>query len=104
MLAELRKFFKPELLNRFDEVVIFESLSQNNMTEVASLGISATRKLLKQQGFDLDVTKEALERLAKEGYDPIYGARPLRRLIKAQLKNQLQFALSTKLLLRETKF
>ncbi|MEK7502475.1 MAG: ATP-dependent Clp protease ATP-binding subunit [Patescibacteria group bacterium] len=96
LLAELRKFFKPELLNRFDEVVIFESLSQNNMTEVASLGISATRKLLKQQGFDLDVTKEALERLAKEGYDPIYGARPLRRLIQSAIENPIAIRIINK--------
>ncbi len=96
LLAELRKFFKPELLNRFDEVVIFESLSQNNMTEVASLGISATRKLLKQQGFDLDVTKEALERLANEGYDPIYGARPLRRLIQSAIENPIAIRIINK--------
>ncbi len=89
LLLELRKFFKPELLNRFDEVVIFEPLSQKNMVEIAGLGISATKKLLNQQGIDLDVTQEALAQLAKEGYDPIYGARPLRRLIQSAIENPI---------------
>src|SRR3989344_2132937 len=103
LLIELRKFFKPELLNRFDEVVIFESLSQNNMTEVASLGINATRKLLQQQGFDLDITKEALERLAKEGYDPIYGARPLRRLIQSAIENPIAILIINKTFIKGDK-
>ncbi|OGH21325.1 MAG: hypothetical protein A2629_00700 [Candidatus Levybacteria bacterium RIFCSPHIGHO2_01_FULL_41_15] len=96
LFAELRKFFKPELLNRFDEVVIFEPLSQKNMTEVAKLGINATKKLLNQQGFDLDITKEALDRLAKEGYDPVYGARPLRRLIQSAIENPIAIRIINK--------
>jgi ATP-dependent Clp protease ATP-binding subunit ClpC len=93
---ELRKFFKPELLNRFDGVVIFEPLTQDNMTEVAKLGISATGKLLKAQGFDLEITDEALGVLAKEGYDPIYGARPLRRLVQSSIENPIAILLINK--------
>ena len=96
LLAELRKFFKPELLNRFDEVVIFESLFQKDMHSVAQLGISATKKLLNQQGIDLDVTQEALTQLAKEGYDPIYGARPLRRLIQSAIENPIAIRIINK--------
>jgi ATP-dependent Clp protease ATP-binding subunit ClpC len=93
---ELRKFFKPELINRFDGVVVFEPLTQRNMTEVAKLGILATGKLLKAQGFDLEITNEALNVLATEGYDPIYGARPLRRLIQSSIENPIAILLINK--------
>ncbi|MBI2031491.1 MAG: ATP-dependent Clp protease ATP-binding subunit [Candidatus Levybacteria bacterium] len=96
LLVELRKFFKPELLNRFDGVVIFEPLSQKNMNEVALLGIKATQKLLNQQGIDISVTQEALNQLAREGYDPIYGARPLRRLIQSAIENPIAILIINK--------
>jgi len=96
LLTELRKFFKPELLNRFDEVVIFEPLSQKNMNEVALLGIRATQKLLNQQGIDISLTPQALDQLAKEGYDPVYGARPLRRLIQNAIENPIAILIINK--------
>lgn len=96
VVGELRKFFKPELLNRFDEVVIFEPLTQKNMIKVAELGVSATRKLLVQQGFDLELSQGALDRLAKEGYDPVYGARPLRRLIQTAIENPIAILIINK--------
>ncbi len=89
LVGELRKFFKPELLNRFDGVVIFEPLAQKDMMAVAKLGIEATRKLLLAQEIDLEVTEKGLAQLAKEGYDPQYGARPLRRLIQTGIENPI---------------
>jgi len=89
LLQELRKFFKPELLNRFDEVVIFEPLTEANMTDIAKLGINATRKLLTEQKINLEITDKAIARLAKEGYDPVFGARPLRRLIQTSIENPI---------------
>lgn len=89
LLGELRKFFRPELINRFDGVVIFEPLAQKDMKDVAKLGINATRKLLQQQGIDIELTDEALNQLAKEGYDPQFGARPLRRLIQSGIENPI---------------
>lgn len=89
VMGELHKFFKPELLNRFDEVIIFEPLTRKNMHEIAKLRINATRKLLKEQGIDLDLTDKALNELAKEGYDPVYGARPLRRLVQSTIENPI---------------
>lgn len=86
---ELHKFFKPELLNRFDEVVIFEPLTREDMLSIARLEIENTQKLLLEQGFDLDISQKALEQLAKEGYDPVYGARPLRRLIQSAVENPI---------------
>ncbi|MCL4354937.1 ATP-dependent Clp protease ATP-binding subunit [Patescibacteria group bacterium] len=96
LVVELRKFFRPELLNRFDGVVVFEPLTEKNMTEVARLGIGSTGKLLKMQGIDLDITEPAVARLAKEGYDPIYGARPLRRLIQSAIENPIAVLLINK--------
>ena len=96
LISELRKFFKPELLNRFDEVVIFEPLSAKDMTKVAELSINSTRKLLVQQGFELELSKGALDRLAKEGYEPVYGARPLRRLIQSSIENPIAILIINK--------
>ena len=89
LVGELRKFFRPELLNRFDGVVIFEPLAQKDMVQVARLGIEATRKLLLSQGIDLEISENGLAQLSKEGYDPQFGARPLRRLIQTGIENPI---------------
>lgn len=93
LMDELRKFFRPELLNRFDELVVFKPLAQKDMIGIAELNIKKTEKLLKDQGYGLQITKEALDELAKEGYDPLYGARPLRRLIQTAIENPISLAL-----------
>lgn len=89
IMDELSKFFKPELLNRFDEIVIFEPLTIQDMISVARLGIEETKKKLKEQNIQLDLSQAALSQLAKEGYDPVYGARPLRRLIQTTIENPI---------------
>jgi hypothetical protein len=73
----------------FYETVVFEPLKQSQMIEIAKLRIQGTRKLLQEQGIDLAVTEKGLGQLAKEGYDPIYGARPLRRLIQTAVENPI---------------
>ena len=93
---ELHKFFKPELLNRFDDVVLFKPLARSDMTKIAQLGIQKTRELVQEQGYDMQITQRALDQLAKEGYDPIYGARPLRRLIQTAIENPLAVFLISK--------
>ncbi len=93
---ELHKFFRPELLNRFDDLVVFKPLAQQDMTQIAKLGIGKTQKLLKEQGVDIQITDLALDQLAKEGYDPVYGARPLRRLIQNAIENSIAIALISK--------
>lgn len=90
---ELRKFFRPELLNRFDDVVIFKPLRRQDMTQIAKLGIAKTAKLLEEQGYHMQATDKALAELAQEGYDPVYGARPLRRLIQSSIENQVAMLL-----------
>jgi len=89
LMDELRKFFKPELINRFDELVMFKPLRQQDMAQIAKLGIEKTQKLLSEQEITVTVTPKALEVLAKEGYDPVYGARPLRRLIQSSIENPI---------------
>lgn len=89
LMDELIKFFRPELINRFDGVAIFKPLTAKYMNAIAKLGIKNTQKLLKEQGFDLQTTEKAIEVLAKDGFDPVYGARPLRRLIQSVIENPI---------------
>lgn len=86
---ELHKFFRPELLNRFDEIVVFKPLRPQDMGKIAELGIKKTAKLLEEQGYHLQVSNESIAVLAKEGFDPVYGARPLRRLIQTEIENPI---------------
>ncbi len=103
LMGELRKFFKPELLNRFDGVVMFEPLAEKDMMQVAKLGIDATRKLLLDQGIDLEITDNGLSQLAKEGYDPQFGARPLRRLIQNGIENPIAVLIINKTFIKGDK-
>lgn len=89
LMEELHKFFKPELLNRFDGLVVFKPLSQKDMSSIAKLAIGNTKKLLQEQGYGLEISDNAIAQLAKEGYDPAYGARPLRRIIQTAIENPI---------------
>lgn len=89
LMEELTKFFRPELVNRFDGVVIFKPLRKQDMKQIAGINIGKTAKLLKEQGFNLEISDKALERLGDEGFDPVYGARPLRRLIQNAIENPI---------------
>lgn len=96
LMDELRKFFKPELLNRFDDIVMFKPLRLKDMDQIARLGIGKTKKLLEEQKVSLDITDKAISILAKEGYDPVYGARPLRRLVQTAIENPIAVLLINK--------
>lgn len=96
LLEELQKFFKPELLNRFDEIVVFKPLSQEHVFQIATIGINNTKKLLREQKIDLEITEAALTKLATFGFDPIFGARPLRRTIQTKIENPISTLLIKK--------
>ncbi len=96
LMEELRKFFKPELLNRFDDIVMFKPLRMRDMAQIAKLGIGKTQKLLEEQKIHLEITEKAIGILAKEGYDPVYGARPLRRLVQTAIENPIAVLLINK--------
>jgi len=89
VLDELKKVFRPEFLNRIDETIVFHSLEKKHLKEIVTLMCSKLKKRLKEQGIDFEVTEAAKEKLAEDGYDPDYGARPLRRAIQRNIEDLL---------------
>lgn len=89
VMDELKKSFRPEFLNRIDEVIVFHSLEQEHIEQIVSLMTEELRKRLKEQEIDFVLTDAAKKILAKEGFDPAYGARPLRRAIQRHIEDRL---------------
>ena len=89
VMNELRKFFRPELINRFDEIIVFEPLKYKHMLEIADLQLKAIRKLLEEQNVGFDWSEAAKKEIVRVGFDPIYGARPLRRTIQKLIENPI---------------
>lgn len=92
-MAAVRAAFKPEFLNRLDDVVIFDALTREQLAEIVGISVARLAQRLAERRLTLDVTDAAKEWLAAEGYDPAYGARPLRRLVQTQIGDQLAKAL-----------
>lgn len=90
----LRNTFRPEFLNRIDETIIFHSLSEEDLKEIVEIQVDRLLERVEEQKFDLELTDEAKTLLAREGYDPVYGARPLQRVVQKRIVNPL----STKIL------
>jgi ATP-dependent Clp protease ATP-binding subunit ClpB len=93
VLAELKKHFHPEFLNRVDDIIIFQSLDEDELARIVEIQIGRLEKRLAQQNLTLDVDAAAKKLLAKEGYDPQFGARPLKRAVQEQLLNPLSMKL-----------
>ncbi|MDT0212907.1 ATP-dependent chaperone ClpB [Rothia sp. ARF10] len=93
VMAAVRSAFKPEFLNRLDEVVVFDPLSRDELAHIVELQVRALGTRLKDRRIDLEVTDAAREWLAETGYDPAYGARPLRRLVQKEIGDRLARAL-----------
>jgi ATP-dependent Clp protease ATP-binding subunit ClpB len=93
VLGVVRQTFKPEFLNRLDEIVIFDPLSTEDLTEIVDLQVHQLANRLRDRRITLDVTEAAKEWLALTGYDPTFGARPLRRLIQKEIGDRLAKAL-----------
>ncbi|RNG22292.1 ATP-dependent chaperone ClpB [Streptomyces botrytidirepellens] len=89
VLETVRSSFKPEFLNRLDDLVVFSALSQDELARIAELQIAALARRLAERRLSLEVTPEALAWLAEEGNDPAYGARPLRRLVQTAIGDRL---------------
>jgi ATP-dependent Clp protease ATP-binding subunit ClpB len=87
--------FRPEFINRIDETVVFHALKKEQIAAITSIQIGYLQQRLKQQNIDLRVTPEALAHLAAAGFDPVYGARPLKRIIQQKLENPLAQSLLT---------
>lgn len=89
VLAAVRAAFRPEFLNRLDDLVVFSALAGDELRRIAKLQVDALQARLAERRLELDVTPEALDWLATEGNDPAYGARPLRRLVQTAIGDQL---------------
>lgn len=87
--AGLTQYFRPEFLNRVDEMVVFHPLSRGHIRQIAGLQLTGLEKRLQEQGISLTVSEAALDKLAEAGFDPVYGARPLKRAIQSELENLL---------------
>jgi ATP-dependent Clp protease ATP-binding subunit ClpB len=89
VLDELRKTFRPEFLNRVDEIVVFHSLSEEHLKQIVEIQLENLRKRLTDRKITLELTDAAKEHLVRVGYDPAYGARPLKRTIQKELETKL---------------
>jgi ATP-dependent Clp protease ATP-binding subunit ClpB len=89
VMNALRAQFKPEFLNRVDNVVIFQALTLEQIKQIVGIQMGRINKLLAQRGLKLEIVKAAQEHLAKVGFDPVYGARPLKRAIQTEVMDPL---------------
>ena len=93
VLAVVRATFKPEFLNRLDDIILFDALSTEELAQIVDLQVAALARRLAERRLTLDVTPAAREWLALTGFDPVFGARPLRRLVQSAIGDQLAMAL-----------
>ena len=89
VMDRLKQIIRPEFLNRIDETVMFTPLDKNDIQKIVDIQVNSVRKMLASNGVKLEVTKPALELLAEDGYDPEFGARPVKRTIQRMVLNQL---------------
>ena len=87
--GELKQYYRPQFLNRFDGIVLFKALNREEIKQIAGFMLKRVGKDLEQRGVELRVEDSALESLAEVGFDPDFGARPMRRAIQDRVENQL---------------
>ena len=93
VMEEVKVYFRPEMITRIDEVVVFHGLNQENIRNIAKIQLKGLEKRLEAQHLHLKVDDAALDLIAKAGFDPVYGARPLKRAIQSEIENPLAKAL-----------
>ena len=89
VMAEVKRAFKPEFLNRIDEIIVFERLKKDEIKEIASLMLNSLKARLLDNEITVEFTDGAVEKIAEEGFDEVYGARPLRRAIQSKIEDML---------------
>ena len=89
----LQAHFRPEFLNRIDEVILFHNLTREHLVEIVDIQVEHLRALLSEPGIDISLSEAAKTKLAADGYDPAYGARPLKRVIQRQVQDPLAVAI-----------
>ena len=93
VMAELKKTFRPEFINRIDEIIVFHKLTKDEINEIIDLMLKETKKRLEVQGMEISLDKSVKELITKKGTDEAYGARPLRRAIQSYLEDKLAEAI-----------
>ncbi|OON62334.1 ATP-dependent chaperone ClpB [Massilia sp. KIM] len=93
VMAEVRGHFRPEFINRIDEIVVFHALDEKNIGAIARIQLRNLEERLAKMEMSLDIDEEALQKIAEAGFDPVYGARPLKRAIQQQIENPLSKAI-----------
>ena len=89
VLGLLKQSVRPEFLNRIDDIVMFTPLTKKDVREIVKLQIAQVKKMIAKQDITMDATEEAIDNLAKKGYQPEFGARPIKRVIQKEVLNQL---------------
>ena len=89
VMQTVRAHFRPEFLNRLDEIIIFHHLNRTHMSDIVTIQLGALEESLKRQNISFKCSKDAIEWLADKGFDPVYGARPLKRTIQSELQNNI---------------
>jgi ATP-dependent Clp protease ATP-binding subunit ClpB len=93
VLADVHQTFRPEFVNRIDEIVVFEPLARDHLRQIVEIQLRALRARLSERGLTLEITESALDWLGNRGHDPAFGARPLKRLIQRELQDPLAMKL-----------
>lgn len=93
VMAEVRGHFRPEFINRIDEIVVFHALDEKNIGQIARIQLHSLEQRLEKMEMRFDVSDAALQKIAEAGFDPVYGARPLKRAIQQQIENPLSKAI-----------
>ena len=89
VMHEVKKFFKPEFLNRLDDIIVFHYLEEADVRQIARIFIEDLIQRMKQHNLQLEIAPAVIDKLAQDGFDPLYGARPLRREVERQIENPL---------------
>ena len=89
VMETVKLYFRPEFINRVDEVVVFHSLGRDQIRTIAELQVASLRRRLTERNMDLELTASAIDKIAQSGFDPVYGARPLKRVIQNSVENPL---------------
>ena len=89
VMEEVKRAFKPEFLNRIDDIIVFDRLTEDNIKEIAKLMLKSLEKRLNANEINVTFTESAVSKIAKSGFDPVYGARPLRRAIQNEIEDML---------------
>ena len=89
VMNEVKQAFRPEFLNRVDEIMVFHQLSSEDIKEIAVKMLEGLTKRLKENGISVEFTDDAIAKIAAEGFDPVYGARPIRRVIQNGIEDMI---------------